>query len=245
MSHPSLLITLCTYNERDNIERLIPQVLQVMPRAEVLVIDDNSPDGTGAVAETLAAQDERIHVLHREGKQGLGTATLAGFRYAIDHGYDEVLNMDADFSHSPRYLPALVEAMNRADVAIGSRYVRGGGVRGWSRSRRWMSRAINAYARFFLGLRTRDNSGSFRCYRVSRLAELDFDRIRARGYAFQEEILFHCRQRGCTFAEVPIVFEDRRYGTSKLNVREAAAAVWLLFRLGLSRLCPGRSGKRD
>ena len=188
------------------------------------------------LADELAAADARVRVLHRAGKQGLGSATLAGFRDAIEHGYDFVLNMDADFSHDPRHLPAIVECMQRADIAIGSRYVSGGGVEGWGFSRHFMSQGINWYARLWLRLSTRDNSGAFRCYRVAKLAQIDLDRVRSRGYAFQEEILYRCRRVGCRFEETPIVFRDRRYGTSKINWRESAAALWIIFRLGLENL---------
>ncbi|MBM3970187.1 MAG: polyprenol monophosphomannose synthase [Planctomycetes bacterium] len=234
---PRLLITLCTYNEYENLPRLIPEIHAIAPDADVLVIDDNSPDGTGQLAEDLAAADSRIKVLHRAGKLGLGTATVAGFRLAIEYGYDQVLNMDADFSHHPRYLPTIRECLNRVDVAIGSRYVPGGGVLGWNWRRSFMSRGINFYARLLLGLRTSDNSGSFRCYRVAKLAEIDWKRIRARGYAFQEELLYRCRAVGCSFEETPITFEDRRFGTSKINWKESVAALWVIFRLGLDRLC--------
>ncbi len=236
MTSPRLLITLCTYNERENLPLLIPEIHAVAPDADVLVIDDNSPDGTGQLADDMAACDSRIKVLHRVGKLGLGTATVAGFRFAIAQGYDQVLNMDADFSHHPRYLPALRDCLDRVDVAIGSRYVAGGGVVGWNFRRHFMSQGINWYARLFLGLRTRDNSGSFRCYRVVMLAEIDWSRIRARGYAFQEELLYRCRAVGCSFEETPIVFEDRRFGSSKINWKESAAALWVLFRLALDRL---------
>lgn len=234
---PQLLITLCTYNEYENLPKLIPEIHAVAPDADVLVIDDNSPDETGRLADELATRDGRIKVLHRSGKLGLGTATVAGFRFAIEQGYDQVLNMDADFSHHPRHLPAIRDCLNRVDVAIGSRYIAGGGVVGWNWRRHFMSRGINFYARRFLGLRTRDNSGSFRCYRVAKLAEIDWSRIRARGYAFQEELLYRCRAVGCSFEETPIVFEDRRFGTSKINWKESVAALWVIFRLGLDRLC--------
>lgn len=234
---PRLLITLCTYNECENLPKLIPEIHAVAPDADVLVIDDNSPDGTGRLADELAAKDSRIKVLHRAGKLGLGTATVAGFRFSIEHGYEQVLNMDADFSHHPRHLPAIRDLLNRVDVAIGSRYVSGGGVVGWNWRRHFMSQGINFYARLFLGLKTRDNSGSFRCYRVTKLAEIDWGRIRARGYAFQEELLYRCRAVGCSFEETPIVFEDRRFGTSKINWKESVAALWVIFRLGLDRLC--------
>jgi dolichol-phosphate mannosyltransferase len=228
-----LLVTLCTYNERGNIERLISEVHRCAPDAHVLVIDDNSPDGTGQVVDEIAARDERVRILHRPGKQGLGIATVAGFRYGVEQGYDLLLNMDADFSHPPDRIPALREAAERVDVAIGSRYVKGGGVLGWGWRRHFMSRAINTYARLVLGLKTRDNSGSFRCYRVSRLQEIGLERIRARGYAIQEEILFRCRRAGCTFEEVPFVFQDRTVGESKISWRDAVGALWVLLTLRL------------
>lgn len=245
MDSPRLLVTLCTYNERENIERLIPEIHEMAPDADILVVDDNSPDGTGRLADEMASADPRISVLHREGKQGLGTAILAGFGEGIKRDYDFLINMDADFSHHPRYLPALRELMQTVDVSIGSRYVNGGGVVGWNWRRHFMSRGINFYARLLLGLRSRDNSGSFRCYRVSRLAELDLGRFRARGYAFQEEILYRCRRIGCRFAETPIIFEDRRWGESKISWKESVAALWILFRLGLDNLFRVRVRRQD
>ena len=231
-----LLITLCTYNESENLPNLIPEIHTVAPDSHVLVIDDSSPDGTGALADNMSADDSRIHVLHRKGKLGLGTATIAGFRYAVEHSYDQVINMDADFSHHPRHIPELRNSAESAEVAIGSRYVPGGGVVGWNLKRHFMSRAINIYARLFLGLPNRDNSGSYRCYDVSKLAELDFDQVRSRGYSFQEEILYMCHRIGCRFAESPIIFDDRRFGTSKINSKESLVALWVIFRLGMDRL---------
>jgi len=242
---PRLLITLCTYNERENIERLIPELHQVAPDADILIIDDNSPDGTGTLADTMAEADPRIEVLHRAGKQGLGTAILAGFREGIARGYDHLINLDADFSHHPRHIPAMRDLMMTADVAIGSRYVEGGGVVGWNWRRHVMSRGINFYARLMLGLPSRDNSGSFRCYTVTQLAELDLDLFRARGYAFQEEILYRLRRLGSRFAETPIVFEDRRFGESKISWKESVAAVWILFRLAIDRIFGIRVRHRD
>ncbi len=227
-----LLVTLCTYNERENLGEIIPEIFRFAPHANILVIDDNSPDGTGQLAEELAAQDSRVHVLHRAGKLGLGTATLAGFAYAIEQGYDLLINLDADFSHHPRHLPALLECMSRADVSIGSRYVVGGGVVGWGLKRHLMSQGINWYARLLLRLRTKDNSGSYRCYRIAKLRELDLSKFRARGYAFQEEVLYRCRRIGCRFEETPIMFEDRRYGESKINLREVIEALRVLLVLG-------------
>lgn len=240
MSDERLLVTLCTYNEIENIERLIPEILAVEPNANILVVDDNSPDGTGDLADKMGEADSRIRVLHRERKQGLGSAILAGFRYGIEHGYDDLINMDADFSHHPRHLPAIRECMSRADVGIGSRYVAGGGVVGWGFLRHFMSRGINFYARWLLWLSTKDNSGSYRCYRVSKLKELDLDLVRSRGYAFQEEILYRCRRIGSRFEESPITFEDRRYGTSKIGWSEVFAALWVIFYLGIENLFGAR-----
>jgi len=233
MADERLLVTVCTYNECENLPALIPEIHRHAPQADILVIDDNSPDGTGAIADEWAARDPRVKVVHRAGKLGLGTATLAGFRYAIEHDYTYVLNLDADFSHHPRYIPSLLGCARVSDVVIGSRYMPGGGVVGWGFKRKLMSQGINFYARLFLRLKTRDNSGAFRCFRVSRLRELDLDSIVSRGYAIQEEILYRCRKIGCSFAETPIVFEDRRYGQSKINMREAALALWIIFRLGV------------
>ena len=235
-SSPKLLITLCTYNERENIERLVPELHEVAPDADILIIDDNSPDGTGSLADRLAETDPRVDVLHREGKLGLGTAILAGFREGIARKYDHLINLDADFSHHPRHIPAMRALMDTADVAIGSRYVEGGGVVGWNWRRHFMSQGINLYARLMLGLTSRDNSGSFRCYQVKQLAELDLDLFRARGYAFQEEILYRLNRLGSRFAETPIVFEDRRFGESKISWKESVAALWILFRLAIDRL---------
>lgn len=231
----STLVAIATYNERETLPTLVDAVREALPAADVLVVDDNSPDGTGELADELAAADPRIRVQHRTGKLGLGTATLAAYEHAIRENYDYLLNMDADFSHHPRYIPDLLKCMAAADVAIGSRYVPGGRIEGWGPLRHLMSRGVNFYARWLLGLKTRDNSGAFRCHRVDKLRKLDVQKIRATGYAFQEEVLYRFNRLGCRFAETPIVFEDRRYGQSKINLREAAIAVWVIFLLGLDR----------
>lgn len=231
-SAPTTLVTLCTYNERDNLADLVREIHCYVPAADVLVVDDNSPDGTGRLADELAAADRRIQVLHRPHKAGLGRATIAAFEWGIAHGYDRLINMDADFSHPPRFLPALLAEADRADVVIASRYVPGGEVIGWNWHRHLMSRGINAYARLMLRLTTRDNSGSYRCYSVRRLAQAPWQSILSTGYAFQEEILYHLRRAGCTFVEVPFTFEERRHGASKINWREAVQAIWVLARLG-------------
>ena len=231
-----ILITLFTYHEVDNLRGLIPELLSLVPTANILVIDDNSTDGTGALVAEMAKRDDRVRLLSRPGKQGLGTATLAGFRDAIEHNYELLVNMDADFSHGPKYVPLLIAEASDYDVVIASRYMPGGGVAGWTFRRKLMSQTINFWARFWLGLRTADNSGSFRCFRVARLAEVDWDLTVARGYAFQEEILYRCRQVGCRMKEVPFIFEDRRYGVTKINLKECVVAVWVIFLLGLQRL---------
>ena len=228
------LVTVATYNEIDNLPDLVEAILAVVERADILVIDDNSPDGTGNWCDRRAKDEPRLHCLHRSGKLGLGTATIAGMQYAIEHGYDFVLNMDADFSHHPRYIPAILEAMNHADVSIGSRYCPGGGVQGWPFGRRFMSWAVNTYARLFLGLAPRDTSGAFRCYRTSLLKKLDFATIVSRGYSFQEEILWRLKRLGARMVEIPIVFADRERGQSKINRHEALAALRIIFRLGLT-----------
>lgn len=239
------LITLCTYNEVDNLKGLIPELLSLVPEAIVLVIDDNSPDGTGRLVEEMGADDPRICVIHRSGKLGLGTATLAGFRYAIENRFDWLVNLDADFSHNPKYVPRLLASMSEFDVTIGSRYVDGGGVAGWTHGRKMMSRLINIWARLLLGLTTSDNSGSYRCYRVAKLDEVDWDLTIASGYAFQEEILYRCRKVGCRMTEIPIIFEDRRYGVTKIDFRECITAVWILLRLGVHRLLRRRVRRKN
>lgn len=230
---PRTLITIATYNELENLPLLVDEILAHAPGVDLLVIDDNSPDGTGRWCDEQAAQDRRIHCLHRAAKLGLGTATIAGMQYAIDHGYELMLNMDADFSHHPRYVPALLAGMQEADVTIGSRYVAGGGVQDWPLSRRLMSWGVNTSARLLLSLPVRDCSGAFRCYRVSLLKRIDFDAIRSRGYSFQEEILWHLKRAGARLAETPILFADRERGQSKINSREALSALGIIFRLGI------------
>ncbi|HEV3167677.1 MAG TPA: polyprenol monophosphomannose synthase [Isosphaeraceae bacterium] len=233
---PRLLVSLATYNEAENLRPLVETIRQNAPEASILVIDDNSPDGTGQVADELQATLPEIHVIHRSGKLGLGTAVLTGMKYAIEHGFDYFLNLDADFSHPPRFIPALLAGMGEHDVMIGSRYVPGGGVEGeFDFKRKFMSTGINVYSKVFLGLKTKDNSGSFRCYRVSKLAQIDFSQVRSRGYSFMEEILFWCRMVGCRMGETPILFENRRSGYSKINKYEAIKALQIILQLGVAR----------
>jgi dolichol-phosphate mannosyltransferase len=230
------LITVATYNEIENLPLLVHEIFTYAPQASVLVIDDNSPDGTGDWAEKKCAEDERFHLIRRSGKLGLGTATIAAMQYAMEHDYDYMLNMDADFSHHPRYLPQMIAGMDGeppVDVMIGSRYVRGGGVQGWPLRRKLMSRCVNLYARTLLGVRAKDCSGAYRCYRVSLLSQLDFGAIRSRGYSFQEEILWRLKRLGARFGETPIVFADRERGQSKINTREAIEALRVIAALGV------------
>ena len=239
---PRLVVSLATYNEVDNLRPLVESIREFAPTADVLIIDDHSPDGTGRVAEELKTALPGIHIIHRSGKLGLGTAVIEAMEFAIKNGYDFILNMDADFSHPPRFIPAIMAGMSDHDVMIGSRYIPGGGVEGqFNLKRKFMSTGINVYARMFLGLKTRDNSGSFRCYRVSKLAEMDFRKIRSRGYSFMDEILFWCRQVGCRFGETPIIFENRRAGVTKINKYEAYMALKIIAQLGLDRAL-GRRG---
>jgi dolichol-phosphate mannosyltransferase len=228
-----VLVALATYNERDNLAPLVREIRDALPRAHILVTDDNSPDGTGKLADELAAADPQIHVQHRKGKLGLGTAILAGMRYAMAQGYDHVISMDADFSHHPRYLPALVAGMQRNDVMIGSRYVPGGGTVNWPLARLLISSGVNALSRVLMRLPARDTSGGFRCYRVSKLRQTHLDNLLSKGYSFQEEMLYRCRRAGCRIGETPIIFEDRRAGASKADLREAARSLAVILRVGL------------
>lgn len=242
-----VLVGIATYNEIQNLPLLVQQLFDQLPGADVLVVDDSSPDGTGQWCRQRATEEPRLHCVVRPRKLGLGTAALVTMRYALDGDYDMLINMDADLSHDPRYAPQLIGAMDPPggapiDVAIASRYVHGGGIIGWPRHRRWMSRLINGFARCALGLACRDCSGSFRCYRVSRLRVLDLDAVYSRGYSFYEEILWHLKRAGASFAEVPIQFKDRQHGHSKITFREAIAAARILSWLGLRNwLGPART----
>jgi dolichol-phosphate mannosyltransferase len=232
-SLPRILVTLATYNEKDNVVPLVKEILHTVPAADVLVIDDNSPDGTGKLADDLMAADTRIHVLHRPGKLGLGTAILAGMRHAMDHDFDLLVNMDADFSHHPRYLPALLAGMKDHDLMIGSRYVAGGATLNWPWTRQLMSKAVNMLARFLMRIPAHDTSGAYRCFTVALLRRTPLDLIVSRGYSFQEEVLYRCRLAGCRMGETPIIFEDRRAGASKVSLEEAVHSLRLIVLLGL------------
>jgi|SRR6478735_5324377 len=220
-------LVLPTYDEAENIEPIVDAALAKLPSAaRILIVDDNSPDGTGAIAERIAAGCEQVEVLHRARKEGLGPAYLAGFRRALDAGAGLVLEMDADFSHDPAYLPRLLDTAERADLVIGSRYVRGGGVGDWGVLRRTISRGGSAYARLVLGVGVHDLTGGFKCFRREVLEAIELDTVRSRGYAFQVELTYRAIELGFSVAEVPIVFRDRRVGASKMDRSIVLEAIW-------------------
>jgi dolichol-phosphate mannosyltransferase len=223
------LVCLPTYQERENLAPIVEAILAASPALEVLVIDDDSPDGTGRLADELAARDPRVNVLHRKVKEGLGKAYLAGFGWALARDYELVLEMDADFSHDPKYLPALLERAKEADLVLGSRYVPGGGTVNWGLGRRLLSRGGGLYARTILGVRVRDLTGGFKCFRREVLEAIDLGTVECSGYAFQIELTYRAIRRGFRVVEVPIVFADRRVGQSKMSRRivlEAVRKVW-------------------
>jgi dolichol-phosphate mannosyltransferase len=224
------LVVIPTYNEKDNLPPIV-RAIHAYLDTDILVVDDGSPDGTGDLADGLAAADPRIHVLHRQGKQGLGTAYLAGFRFAFERGYERVCEMDADFSHPPWDLPRLVHASADADLVIGSRYVRGGNTVGWDFKRRLLSRGANIYTRMVLGTGIRDNTAGFRCFRTTALQQIDLAGVSAQGYAFQIEMAFRIVRAGLRVREIPIHFVDRTVGKSKMDGKIAREALLLVPRL--------------
>lgn len=228
------LVVVPTYNEAPNLPNLVPQVLAQDPRLEVLVVDDASPDGTGQIADRLAQENPRVHALHREGKLGLGTAYIAGFRWGLERGYDYVFEMDADFSHDPTHLPQFLKAAEHADLVLGSRYL-GGRVTvvNWPIGRLMLSYWANVYARWVTGLRIWDLTGGFKCFRSRVLQGIDLSQVRSNGYAFQIEMSVRAWRKGFTLAEVPIVFVDRTEGQSKMNRRIVREAIWMVPRLRL------------
>jgi dolichol-phosphate mannosyltransferase len=220
-------LVLPTYEEATNIERLVEQARAKLPAgAQVLIVDDNSRDGTGEIATRLSQEHGDVHFLHRPTKEGLGPAYIAGFRRALAGGAGLVVEMDSDFSHEPAYLPRLIEAAERADIVIGSRYVPGGGVTDWGPLRRAISRGGSAYAQFVLGLQVRDLTGGFKCFRREVLEALDLDAVRSRGYAFQVEMTYRAIELGFEVVEVPIVFRDRQTGASKMSRSIVLEAIW-------------------
>jgi len=230
------VVIIPTYNERVNLPLIVPLVLEQDPRLDILVVDDNSPDGTGRLADEIASTNPRVHVLHREKKEGLGRAYLAGFRWALECDYDFVLEMDADRSHDPKYLPALLAATQEAELVIGSRYKNGVNVINWPMSRLLLSYFANKYAHWVTGLPLTDATGGFKCFRSVVLRSIDLDAVRSNGYAFQIEMSFRAWKQGFRLAEVPIVFTDRVEGQSKMSKKIVREAVWMVWWLRIESL---------
>jgi len=227
-----------TYNEKENIEALVTQLLALPTGVHVIVVDDNSPDGTGEIADRLAVEcDGKVDVIHRPGKLGLGTAYIAGFKRALAEGFDLICTMDADFSHNPRYIPNMVDKIGQGyDLVIGSRYVPGGGTTGCTFDRKLLSWGANAFARTMLGLRAHDTTAGFRCYRRKVLEKVGLDEIKASGYSFLIEMLYRMHRHGRQVGEIPIIFENRRLGTSKISKDEVIKAMGTVLRLARTRL---------
>jgi dolichol-phosphate mannosyltransferase len=225
------LIVMPTYNERENLVELLRQIFAGGLPLEVLIIDDNSPDGTGEVADGLAAQDRRVHVMHRPGKMGLGSAYVAGFRYALERDYDAVFEMDADFSHNPDSLAEFLRELETADLVVGSRYLHGVTVVNWPLKRLILSYLANVYSRVITGMPLKDATGGFKCFRRQVLESLDLSRVKSDGYGFQIEINFKAWRKGFRIREIPILFVDRRAGESKMSRRIVWEAAWMVWRL--------------
>lgn len=235
------LVVVPTYNEQENLPQIIPAILATDPRLDILVVDDGSPDGTGDLADAMAAADPRVHVLHRESKQGLGRAYLAGFAWALERDYSLMIEMDADFSHDPKYLLGLLEKITGADLVIGSRYATGVNVINWPMSRLLLSWFANKYVRWVTRLPLTDATGGFKCFRREVLQAIPLDRVRSNGYAFQVEMSFRAWKKKFRLVELPIVFVDRVEGHSKMNQRIVREAVWMVWWLRLQSLF-GRLG---
>ena len=221
-----IVVIIPTYNERENLERIVARVRDSVPEADILVADDNSPDGTGAIADRIVAQDDHVHVLHRRGKEGLGAAYLAGFAWSLDHGYDVVVEMDADGSHQPEQLPLLLDALRDADLVLGSRWVKGGSVVNWPRSREALSRGGSIYTRLMLGVPMRDATGGYRAFRADTLRKIDLTDVESAGYCFQVELGWRAIQAGMRVKEVPIQFVERQLGDSKMDQKIVVEALW-------------------
>ncbi len=241
MSSAGTYVVVPTYNEADNIHELITQLLELPVKVSVIVVDDNSPDGTGQIADDYADRyPERVFVVHRPGKLGLGTAYIAGFNKAInDLPASRIMTMDADFSHNPQYIPAMITLSQEKDIVIGSRYVSGGGSRNCSWKRIFLSKGANFVARTVLGLKARDTTAGFRLYHRKVLSSIPLDDIFSNGYSFLVEMLYMCQRRGWTIGEVPIIFEDRRKGQTKISRQEVIKAQYTVFRLFVRRLRGG------
>jgi len=239
-----VVIVMPTYNERQNLEPIAGRVRAALPEADLLVVDDNSPDGTGDLADKLAETDPHVQVMHRTDKAGLGKAYIAGFGWALERGYDVIVEMDADGSHQPEELPRLLAALAEADLVLGSRYVPGGAVLNWARSRELLSRAGNTYARLMLGLKLKDATGGYRVFRASTLRRIGLDDVDSQGYCFQIDLARRTIAAGLTVIEVPITFEERQRGASKMSRKIVLEALWRVTGWGIAaRLRPGRRGR--
>ncbi|NIN00125.1 MAG: glycosyltransferase [candidate division Zixibacteria bacterium] len=227
------LVIIPTYNERENIERIVPLVLERDPSIHVLIVDDNSPDGTGEIADRMAKENDRIFVIHRQNKSGLGTAYITGFKFALERDFNYVFEMDCDFSHDPKYIPDFLQAIKEQDLVLGSRYIRGVNVINWPMSRLLLSYYANVYSRIVTGLPVRDATGGFKCFRREVLEAIDLEKVRSNGYSFQIEMSFRAWKKGFRIKEIPIVFEDRRVGQSKMSKKIVREAVWMVWRLRL------------
>ena len=235
------LIIIPTYNELENLRPLLQEIFSYAQETDVLIVDDNSPDGTGKLADEIHNENSQVHVLHRAGKLGLGTAYIAGFKYAVAHDYDAAFEMDADFSHDPRYLPDFLKAIERADLVIGSRYIPGGGTPNWSFLRRFISGGGNIFARFMLGIPVQDCTAGFRCYRRQVLESIDLDTIQSQGYAFQVEMAYRVMRQGYKIVETPIVFMDRRIGKSKMSRKIVIEAFIYVLRARFGKKPPAHT----
>ncbi|HXP90688.1 MAG TPA: polyprenol monophosphomannose synthase [Fibrobacteria bacterium] len=235
MSTRKTLIVVPTYNEKDNLPSLLEALTGFPPEIQILVVDDGSPDGTGEIAERWSSENPRVHVIRRAGKMGLGSAYVAGFRWALERDFERIFEMDADFSHDPKYVPEMLAACETADLVIGSRYLTGVNVVNWPMSRLLLSWCANKYAKFVSGLPIHDCTAGFKCFRREVLEKIDLDRISASGYGFQIELHYKAWKKGFKLAEVPIVFVDRRAGTSKMSGRIIREALLLVLRLRMAR----------
>ena len=233
-----------TYNELANLEQIAARLRAAVPDADLLIVDDNSPDGTGELADKIAAGDPRVSVLHRHAKSGLGSAYIAGFRWALQRGYGVLVEIDADGSHQPQELPGLLAALDQADLVIGSRYVTGGTVLNWPRSREILSRGGNTYARLMLGIKVRDATGGYRAYRAAALRRIALDEVESQGYCFQIDLALRFIRAGLTVAEVPITFVERTRGASKMSRAIMAEALWRVTQWGIAARLPGRKTRR-
>ncbi|MSO26753.1 MAG: polyprenol monophosphomannose synthase [Candidatus Nanopelagicales bacterium] len=221
-----IVVIIPTFNERQSLPAIVGRVRTSVPEVDILVIDDNSPDGTGQIADGLATDDPRMHVMHRLGKEGLGAAYLAGFSWALQHDYDVIVEMDADGSHQPEQLPRLLTALRGADLVLGSRWIAGGGTENWSKGREILSRGGNFYTRSMLGVPLHDATGGYRAFRADTLRKLDLHNVASQGYCFQVDLAWRAVQRGLVVTEVPITFVERALGTSKMSQRIVFEALW-------------------